>query len=175
MRLGDPHPFFVMFDHVSAWCSGRLASVGDRVDELAPYTRAFLDTGLDLSAGQFLRSVRLAKRLRVAVDEVLADVDVLALPATAVVAWPHGTPPTTVAGAPAAAHGGITFGGLPYLALANLTGHPALVVPCGVDADGLPLSVQLIARAWDEPTLLVAAARLLEARPFDARPVLTGA
>jgi aspartyl-tRNA(Asn)/glutamyl-tRNA(Gln) amidotransferase subunit A len=172
LRIGDPHPFFVMFEHVAAWCSARFEGLGDRAEELAPYSRPFLDLGTELTAARFLRAVRQAKYLRVALDEALRDVDVLALPATAVVAWPHGNPPTTVAGRPAAAHGGITYGGLPYLALANLTGHPAIVVPCGVDEHGLPVAVQLIARAWDEPTLLVAAQQLLEARPFTFRPPL---
>jgi Asp-tRNA(Asn)/Glu-tRNA(Gln) amidotransferase A subunit family amidase len=172
LRIGEPHPFFVMFEHVAAWCSARLEGVGERAGELAPYTRPFLDLGAELTAARFLRAVRAAKFLRVAVDEALHGVDVLALPATAVVAWRHGEPPSTVAGRPAASHGGITYGGLPYLALANLTGHPAIVVPCGLDEQGLPVAVQLIARAWDEPTLLVAAQQLLEARPFTARPTL---
>jgi amidase len=172
LRIGEPHPFFVMFEHVAAWCSARLADVGDRADELAPYSRPFLELGAELTAARFLRAVREAKLLRAAVDEALRDVDVLALPATAVVAWHHGTPPATVAGRPPASHGGIAYGGLPYLALANLTGHPAAVVPCGLDQHGMPVAVQLIARAWEEPTLLVAAQQLLEARPFAARPAL---
>jgi Asp-tRNA(Asn)/Glu-tRNA(Gln) amidotransferase A subunit family amidase len=36
----------------------------------------------------------------------------------------------------------------------NLTGHPALSVPCGYDAQGLPVGLQFIGRAWDELTLL---------------------
>jgi Asp-tRNA(Asn)/Glu-tRNA(Gln) amidotransferase A subunit family amidase len=35
---------------------------------------------------------------------------------------------------------------------------PALAVPIGVDADGLPLAVQLVGRPWAEPTLLSVAA-----------------
>jgi aspartyl-tRNA(Asn)/glutamyl-tRNA(Gln) amidotransferase subunit A len=37
---------------------------------------------------------------------------------------------------------------------ANLTGLPALSVPCGVDARGLPLGLQIIGRAFDEATVL---------------------
>jgi amidase len=39
----------------------------------------------------------------------------------------------------------------------NLTGHPALSVPSGVDADGLPTAVQLVARHFDERTAFRAA------------------
>ena len=36
----------------------------------------------------------------------------------------------------------------------NLTGHPALSVPCGADAGGLPIGLQSIGRHWDEATVL---------------------
>lgn len=40
----------------------------------------------------------------------------------------------------------------------NLTGHPALSMMCGLSSEGLPLSMQLVARRHDEGTLLRAAA-----------------
>jgi Asp-tRNA(Asn)/Glu-tRNA(Gln) amidotransferase A subunit family amidase len=39
--------------------------------------------------------------------------------------------------------------------LFNLTGQPALAFPSGFSENGLPLSVQLIGRPFDEATLLV--------------------
>ncbi len=39
----------------------------------------------------------------------------------------------------------------------NLAGLPGISVPCGKDADGLPIGVQLIGKPFDEPTLLWAA------------------
>jgi aspartyl-tRNA(Asn)/glutamyl-tRNA(Gln) amidotransferase subunit A len=43
---------------------------------------------------------------------------------------------------------------------ANLAGLPAISLPCGVDADGLPIGCQLTARRWEEDTLLAAGAAL---------------
>ena len=36
----------------------------------------------------------------------------------------------------------------------SLTGAPALAVPCGFTADGLPLSLQIAGRPFDEATVL---------------------
>jgi len=36
----------------------------------------------------------------------------------------------------------------------SVSGHPALSVPCGFTRDGLPVGLQLVARAFDEATLL---------------------
>jgi amidase len=40
------------------------------------------------------------------------------------------------------------------LVFCNLTGLPALTVPAGLDADGLPVGVQLVGPRWSEPRLL---------------------
>ncbi|HEV8299017.1 MAG TPA: amidase [Acidimicrobiales bacterium] len=170
LRVGQPHPFFVMFDLIAGSVAGRFADLDDRWQELADYSQTFIESGRRLSAADYVCAVYEAKKLRAAVDTALVDADVLILPATAVVAWPHGAPPATVAGRPPAAHGGITYGGLPYLALTSITGHPTAVVPVGLDPDGLPIGVQVVGRAFDEPAVLRAAARLAEARPFVARP-----
>lgn len=39
----------------------------------------------------------------------------------------------------------------------NLTGHPAISVPSGVDGDGLPTAAQIVAGAWGEQTAFRAA------------------
>ncbi len=36
----------------------------------------------------------------------------------------------------------------------NVTGHPALAIPTGFSASGLPLSMQIVGRAWGEATVL---------------------
>jgi len=41
----------------------------------------------------------------------------------------------------------------------NLAGLPGMSIPCGFDAAGLPIGLQLIGRAWDEETLFRVAAR----------------
>jgi Asp-tRNA(Asn)/Glu-tRNA(Gln) amidotransferase A subunit family amidase len=45
-------------------------------------------------------------------------------------------------------------GYVPYTAPWNLTGQPALSVPCGFDAGGLPIGLQLVGHHLDEATIL---------------------
>jgi Asp-tRNA(Asn)/Glu-tRNA(Gln) amidotransferase A subunit family amidase len=53
----------------------------------------------------------------------------------------------------------------------NLLGLPAMTVPFGMSADGLPIGVQLIGRPYEEELILEVAVRLEEARgPFPGPP-----
>jgi aspartyl-tRNA(Asn)/glutamyl-tRNA(Gln) amidotransferase subunit A len=53
----------------------------------------------------------------------------------------------------------------------DVTGNPAMSIPTGFTATGLPLSMQIVGRAFDEPTVLgigaafEAATNLYERRP----------
>jgi amidase len=58
---------------------------------------------------------------------------------------------------------------VPYFPIWNLTGQPAAVVPWDFDDDGLPLSIQLVGRPYDEATLLSLSAQIEAARPWAHR------
>jgi aspartyl-tRNA(Asn)/glutamyl-tRNA(Gln) amidotransferase subunit A len=59
----------------------------------------------------------------------------------------------------------------PYTMPFNLTGNPAVSLPCGFDRDGMPLAIQLIARPGADAELLRVAAAFEAARPWaDRRP-----
>jgi amidase len=61
----------------------------------------------------------------------------------------------------------------PYCVPWNHLGNPAMSVPAGIAADGMPLAVQIIGRPGDEATLLSLAAQLEAERPWaDQRPPL---
>jgi len=58
---------------------------------------------------------------------------------------------------------------VPYQQIWNLTGQPVASVPWDLDGDGLPLSVQLVGRPYDEATLLSLSAQIEAARPWAGR------
>jgi amidase len=46
------------------------------------------------------------------------------------------------------------FAGTSYNFLANLTGQPSIVLPCGFSKEGLPIGLQLVGKRWSEAKLL---------------------
>ena len=96
---------------------------------------------------------------------LLGDCDILLAPATPIVAPLHNAPDARPT-APIS-H---------YLQLANLTGFPALSMPCGFSADGLPIGLQIIGRPWQEARILRAAYAYERLTPWHGRkPLLPGA
>jgi amidase len=62
----------------------------------------------------------------------------------------------------------------PFAAPWNLAGFPAIAVPAGLHPNGMPLSVQLVARPGGEALLLAVARQLEELRPWPrTAPALT--
>ena len=57
----------------------------------------------------------------------------------------------------------------PYTMPFNLTGNPAVSLPCGFGRDGMPLAIQLVARPGADTELLRVAAALEAARPWVGR------
>ena len=103
-----------------------------------------------------------AKRHRHAFTrELLAlmhDVDLIATPTTATTApaIPEETLPAGESNLP------VVDGLMRFIRHGNLTGFPAISVPCGLDGQGLPVGFHLMGRPWEEH-LLLRAARVVEA------------
>lgn len=112
-----------------------------RLDAYGEFPRQRLLANFAYAPGDFIRAQQGRAVLRRAVSERLSSLDVLVLPI-------H-PGPIPARGAPANNSLAIPF---------NCLGWPALSLPAGRSGDGLPLAVQLVARPWQEATLLRAAA-----------------
>src|SRR3954451_7743560 len=96
----------------------------------------------------YAKAQNLGRRLRRSYAEALERYDVLVLPTTAMKARrfpPAGAPITEVLGA--------ALGNLHNTSPFDVTGNPALSVPCGT-SDGLPVGMMLVGRHFDDATVL---------------------
>ncbi len=56
-----------------------------------------------------------------------------------------------------------------HTVFANYYGLPAISVPCGFDANGLPLGLQIVGKPWDDATVLCMAYQFQRATEFGGR------
>ncbi|WP_416899137.1 MAG: amidase [Minwuia sp.] len=125
-------------------------TMDDRIDLFTDQVRVFLEIGDQVLAKDYLHAQRYRSMLGQSMAEVMKDVDVLATPGIAITATPIGDVNVAINGTEEPIFGAILRNTEPF----DLTGLPALVVPCGFAADGLPVSLQLAGRAFDEATVL---------------------
>jgi aspartyl-tRNA(Asn)/glutamyl-tRNA(Gln) amidotransferase subunit A len=123
-----------------------------RPDDYTPTVRVRLEAGRYVLAEDYLRALRCRDLLRTEVSAALAGRDGLLLPALAVPATPLGAATVRAGGADEPVRN-VT---LRLTQLFNLTGHPAITVPCGATASGLPIGAQLVGTAT-APLLQLAA------------------
>jgi amidase len=114
-------------------------------DDFPPFMKAWLLAGRYLheryGSSPYARAVNLRRELRDQVDAALRECDLLVMPTT-----PH-VAPTMLAGRSDDMEllaRGTTM--TANTAPTNLSGHPSLAVPNGVDRDGLPTSLQIVGR-----------------------------
>lgn len=119
--------------------------------------RGLLSTGMACPAPDYVTAIRHCRAFgRDLVASVLSEVDALIMP---------------VASGPAPR--GLTSTGDPtFCAPWSFAGVPAMAVPSGRAADGLPLAVQLVGGPWGEDGLLAAAEWVDRAIGFDETPSL---
>jgi amidase len=129
---------------------------------LSRRTRSMSAMGALVPPGLLERSRAAEHKLAGKLNRVLTDHDVLLTPTTA-------QPPPRIGQYDG--RGGLwtlngVIGLVPYNAPWNLTGQPAVSIPAGFGADGLPRGVQIVGRPSDEATLLSLSAQIEAERPW---------
>ena len=105
----------------------------------------------------YAKAQNLARQLREEYDRVLGAYDLLLMPTLPMKATP--LPPRD---APLALYCQRAFEMLPNTAPFDVTGHPAMSVPCGM-SDGLPVGMMLVGGKWREAVIYRAAAAFEQA------------
>ncbi|MBM3943275.1 MAG: Asp-tRNA(Asn)/Glu-tRNA(Gln) amidotransferase GatCAB subunit A [SAR202 cluster bacterium] len=121
--------------------------------KLYPPVRLRMEAGLFISATDYLKAQQARRHFNAQVASLLREVDLLAGPAVPVPAPPLLTNQVEIGGQKVGATAALTQYTRPY----NVSGTPAISVPCGFSQEGLPIGLQLAGRPFDEPTVLRAA------------------
>ncbi len=123
-----------------------------KAEQYTPSTRGALERALDVSPADYIRAQRAKQAFEREMDALLRQVDALATPTLPVVA-PRLLDlerPLRVAGREERAGPALVRLTFPF----NISGQPALTLPCGFSESGLPIGLQLIGARFDEATLL---------------------
>ena len=132
--------FLILSAEAFAYHEHDLRSHPERYGEVL---RERLMCGALVTASEYTQAQRIRMQICADVAETMKSVDVLATPTT-----PKPATPFTVAYDPQLAFPRTNMP--PF----NLTGQPTLALPCGFSPSGLPLSLQLSGRAFEETTVL---------------------
>jgi amidase len=137
-----------LLDHHAGWPT--------RADELSESLKITMFTGeyfqRHYRGHYYAKAQNLARKLRDAYNQMLGAYDLLMMPTTAMKAQPM-----PAADAPLALILQRAFEMLENTAPFDVTGHPAMSIPCGM-SDGLPVGCMLVGKYWAESTIYQAAA-----------------
>lgn len=125
----------------------------EQADEFPPTVKLVVALGEYLAeeynSRYYAKAQNLSRDLMVAYDDVLADVDVLAMPTTPQTAHEHLEDPSRLQILERAVN--MLANTSPF----DVTGHPALSVPAGT-SEGLPVGLMFVGEAFDDATVLQA-------------------
>ena len=131
-------------------CSGRNSPPG-RTSSIPP-SPSRSSGGQRRSAAELAAAHAFSLELAAALASFFTRFDLLLCPTTACVAWPADRlDPATIGGRPAAHRDHAAF-----TPLFNHARTPALTIPCGVGAGGLPVGLQLVGRRLADRDVLAA-------------------
>ena len=124
----------------------------ERPGDLGTWIRPLIRLGQLLPAADYVRAQRLRERYRADVAAGLraAGADIVLTPTVPYPAWPLGCSEVEVDGRTVPYVPSVGTFTPPW----NLTGMPAVSIPCGFSAEGLPLGLQLAGRPLEDGVVL---------------------
>jgi aspartyl-tRNA(Asn)/glutamyl-tRNA(Gln) amidotransferase subunit A len=141
-----------------------------RAAEYGEDVRKRLEMGRDVRAVDYLNAFAVKREIQKEFQDAYARVDALIAPALPIGAPRIGENELMIEGEKETVRSALVRLNRP----ANLTGDPAISIPCGFTRAGLPIGLQLIAPRWSESRLLAIALAYEDATEWHRQhPVLT--
>jgi aspartyl-tRNA(Asn)/glutamyl-tRNA(Gln) amidotransferase subunit A len=112
--------------------------------------RRFLELGNFILARDYLQAQRYRTLIGRHIAAKLQEVDLIVTPTLPITATPFAQPTVTIRGMEQPVYLALLRNTEPF----NLTGLPALTVPCGFSAEGLPIGMQIVGRPFEESAAL---------------------
>jgi aspartyl-tRNA(Asn)/glutamyl-tRNA(Gln) amidotransferase subunit A len=109
-----------------------------------------LEQGLFIPATYYIQALRVRAAIFHDIMGLFKKFDVIVTPSEPIVAPEVGQQSVGFDGGEETVDNAIVR----YLAPFNLTGLPALSIPCGMSSNGLPVGMQIVGKAFDETTVL---------------------
>ncbi|MDR6755796.1 amidase [Mycoplana sp. BE70] len=148
-----------VFADIASVNLARLAeTAGLDLDLAEPLTRAFAQRGRKISGGDLWTSLDVAVHVSHRTWALFESLDCVLMPMLSSAPPPVGSFPADHADTDLHLQRMTAFA--PLASLANISGFPALTLPFGADADGLPLPLQVMGPMGSETLLLSLATRL---------------
>lgn len=138
-------------------------------ERLEAVSRVMIAAARERRAVDLVAGLNAAGRVSRAVARFFADTDLLVTPTLARPPAPHGTLDYDEDGHTVESWLRTLFDHGPFTAVFNIAGQPAISLPLGESADGLPIGVQLVAAHGREDLLLRVAGQLERALPWAHR------
>jgi aspartyl-tRNA(Asn)/glutamyl-tRNA(Gln) amidotransferase subunit A len=126
-----------------------------RAADYAPDVRSRLEEGARVLATEYMAALAVRRLLRKDFHQALEKVNAILVPTVPIPAPRVNELTVTLNSRSVPIRGELIRFNRP----SNLTGLPAISVPCGITRQGLPIGLQLIGRAFDEGTILNLAQR----------------
>lgn len=121
-----------------------------QADDYAPQVRTFLERGQPTLATDYIKAQQAKARLQREMLAACADVDALLTPGALALPQPLGARSVRIENREVPLLRAIVSATSPF----NLTGQPALTLPCGRSLTGLPIALQIVGKPFDEVTVL---------------------
>ncbi len=150
------------------WLSGllKIASLfsAETIAGLDPGLLSLIQEGKKVTLPQFLEAVSMREALGICLNDFFQHYDLFITPTVAV--------PPFAAGVEVPESSGYSdwWQWSPFTLPFNLTRHPAISIPCGLTADGLPIGLQIVGRLGEDSLVLRAARAFELILPFPKFP-----